>query len=58
LSKVSSSKAINLRTTGPFPRVATVLVQWRKTEIVPARNQRYAPSLNLKREICRWLEYP
>ncbi len=58
LSKVSSSKAINLRTTGPFPSVATVLVQWRKTEIVPARNQRYTPSLNLKREICRWLEYP
>ena len=39
LSKVSSSKAINLRTTGPSPCVATVLVQWRKTEIVPARNQ-------------------
>jgi hypothetical protein len=39
LSKVSSSKSINLRTTGPSPCVATVLVQWRKTEIVPARNQ-------------------
>ena len=39
LSKVSSSKAINLRTTGPSPCVATVLVQWRKTEIVPVRNQ-------------------
>ena len=58
LSKVSSSKAINLRTTAPSPCVATVPIQWRETEIVPARNQRYTLSLNLKREICRWLEYP
>jgi hypothetical protein len=43
LSKVSSSKAINLRTIGPL------LIQWRRAEIVPVRNQRHALLLSNER---------
>src|ERR1700704_5574159 len=46
LSKVSSSKAINLRTSGPPPASQTMPIQSQAMEIVPARNLLHALLLN------------
>src|ERR1700730_17600846 len=52
LSKVSSSKAINLRTTEAASRsTRDMLIQWRGKEIVPSWNEQRVLSLESERKI-------